>query len=656
MKYLRILALIGTIYLQNLGYSQTINIHSVSSARQMGGMDHGYTLDGSHMVLSRFKLLNPENFSDTGTYPKNINIFNSYYTSGSLEQITSVDGIDIFFFGWFITTDPSFVPFTESEVDSLYEWSKRGGKMIIAEQVDSDRTFENLGYKWGYEMRRYDFGAAVALELTPTDFGKTTKLYNGPFGEVTNVTQGGMAQGYFNGLTDNVVILATDRYNKPTLFVDCTTLDLICADTDVFTELGGLSIGQNIVNDQDRFWANAIAFMDSMSIEAPEVDVQYDGTSLSSGEFSSYQWFYNFDTIEGATTSTLTPDADGYYRLVVKNEVGCTDTSDLFLNGNITNPVIECPGDIVSSTLSRLPYARVSVSAPKVLDGYGIDTIIANIPDTFWVGEYNINWEIINNAGYSSTCMQHVSVLDIEPPFLKCGPDIQLNTEPGKPYAVDSLTQPYSRDNVYVDFLAKNTSDTFQIGITEVVWTAIDTSGNSAQCSQLVFVSDKEAPEIYCPDDIYVNTLYGENYTTVSLDTPTVYDNNGNVFVSNNSNGLFPVGTTYVTWTATDKYGNKATCEQAVTVIETIELKIPNIITPNGDGMNDYLVIDGLPELTELVVFNDKNQILYKTDNYQNNWDGRDNNGNPIHSGTYWYSLTVLQNEQYSGFIVLKRE
>ncbi len=56
--------------------------------------------------------------------------------------------------------------------------------------------------------------------------------------------------------------------------------------------------------------------------------------------------------------------------------------------------------------------------------------------------------------------------------------------------------------------------------------------------------------------------------TSVVLGTPSASDNVGVATVSNNHpSNIYPVGTTVVTWTATDAAGNSAVCSQTVTVI-----------------------------------------------------------------------------------------
>lgn len=68
------------------------------------------------------------------------------------------------------------------------------------------------------------------------------------------------------------------------------------------------------------------------------------------------------------------------------------------------------------------------------------------------------------------------------------------------------------------------------------------------------------------------------------------------------------------------------------------DIKSPNVITPNGDGMNDFLVFENLefhPNNT-LVIFNRWGNLLFEQEEYQNNWDGEKQS-----EGTYFYILTL---------------
>lgn len=113
-------------------------------------------------------------------------------------------------------------------------------------------------------------------------------------------------------------------------------------------------------------------------------------------------------------------------------------------------------------------------------------------------------------------------------------------------------------------------------------------------------------------------------------------------------------------------------CEAAPDqVILTVpEVKIPEGISPNEDGFNDYFNVEGL-EFTynELVIINTGGAVVYSTKDYRSNdpvrgWRGLDNSGEPLPEGTYYFLLTIngaldISVPEYvariSGFIVIRR-
>ena len=90
-----------------------------------------------------------------------------------------------------------------------------------------------------------------------------------------------------------------------------------------------------------------------------------------------------------------------------------------------------------------------------------------------------------------------------------------------------------------------------------------------------------------------------------------------------------------------------------------VTLDIPNAITPNGDGKNDILQIDGLDQYpnNELVIFNRWGDILYKSKPYMNDWQGVNQNGGELPEGTYYYVLRLNVNDGkvFSGNMTILR-
>nr|MBP7273636.1 gliding motility-associated C-terminal domain-containing protein [Saprospiraceae bacterium] len=86
----------------------------------------------------------------------------------------------------------------------------------------------------------------------------------------------------------------------------------------------------------------------------------------------------------------------------------------------------------------------------------------------------------------------------------------------------------------------------------------------------------------------------------------------------------------------------------------------PNIITPNGDGVNDAFIIPcieaGKYPNVEVVIFNQWGDEVYRSKPYENNWQGTYQSSDlPI--GTYFYVVDFgdASIKPKSGFLVIER-
>jgi gliding motility-associated-like protein len=109
-----------------------------------------------------------------------------------------------------------------------------------------------------------------------------------------------------------------------------------------------------------------------------------------------------------------------------------------------------------------------------------------------------------------------------------------------------------------------------------------------------------------------------------------------------------PVTTTY-TLTVTNSDNCVSVDNTTVNVIPDC-MKIMNAFTPNGDGMNDNWMATNGTVCTKKVsvkVYNRYGNVVYKNDNYSNDWNGT-YNGKPVPDGTYYYmvSYTTITNDQ----------
>ena len=87
--------------------------------------------------------------------------------------------------------------------------------------------------------------------------------------------------------------------------------------------------------------------------------------------------------------------------------------------------------------------------------------------------------------------------------------------------------------------------------------------------------------------------------------------------------------------TVVDTCGNTASDIVIVNVIIDCKLKIPNVFTPNGDGINDIFLISGLGIKTfSASIFDRWGREVFRTIDIKESWDGKD-----ADDGTYYYII-----------------
>lgn len=114
--------------------------------------------------------------------------------------------------------------------------------------------------------------------------------------------------------------------------------------------------------------------------------------------------------------------------------------------------------------------------------------------------------------------------------------------------------------------------------------------------------------------------------------------------------------TTYtVTGSVTDGCNSSATITITVNT-DPSALDIPNVFSPNGDGINDLWVIPGVEAFTECImtIFDRTGKRVYERRGYLNDWDGT-YNGKAVPSGTYYFVLGCPDSEPFTGHLLIGR-
>lgn len=197
---------------------------------------------------------------------------------------------------------------------------------------------------------------------------------------------------------------------------------------------------------------------------------------------------------------------------------------------------------------------------------------------------------------------------------------------------------------------------THQILITDALGNVLDTT---------VFLSVYRTPRIEIdvqPDDLLYLQNPNATFSFTNLDEAD-YPLDGWLWGFGDGNSSSEIAPVY-TYAEEGKYEislrviHHTTCDTIFyheLEVKTIELFIPNVITPNGDGQNDKLIITSIQDAglsssggaqsvindfyisNELVIYNRWSQVVYETKNYVNDWDGGD-----LTDGVYFYVLKCV--------------
>lgn len=175
------------------------------------------------------------------------------------------------------------------------------------------------------------------------------------------------------------------------------------------------------------------------------------------------------------------------------------------------------------------------------------------------------------------------TILDTQDPTLTCPPDVVAQADPVNCDVDDvDLGTPVTNDACSNVVVTNNAPASFPPGVTIVIWTATDDCGNSITCNQTVTVQDLLPPSVECPvSPVTVNAEPGKCEAFVNVPLPNVTDPCPYTITPASLSGIYPVGTTTVTYTITGVSGVSAICPVDIVVVDN---QPPTIACP-GDQL-----------------------------------------------------------------------
>ncbi|RZK47770.1 MAG: gliding motility-associated C-terminal domain-containing protein, partial [Pedobacter sp.] len=154
----------------------------------------------------------------------------------------------------------------------------------------------------------------------------------------------------------------------------------------------------------------------------------------------------------------------------------------------------------------------------------------------------------------------------------------------------------------------------------------------------------------------------GETVILTASGGTTYSWNNANSIITGQNSAVLtvrPTATTTYVVNVSNGSGCVETVNYTIEVREDFQaVKATNILTPNGDGINDFWIVDNIDMYPNSVVtiFDRAGRLLFTQKGYKNNWDGT-LNGTPLAENTYYYIIDFgTERLKQKGFITIVRE
>ena len=329
----------------------------------------------------------------------------------------------------------------------------------------------------------------------------------------------------------------------------------------------------------------------NMQAEATGVVTTVDfGTATATGGNGTYTFSHDAPAEGFALGSTVV-------NWTVTDGAGATASAAQTVDvSDTTAPMLTVPADI--QTVASGPTTMVDIGLATASD------LVDPAPDVdnnmpmggFALGTTPVVWTATDNSGNTATGTQMITIAPPAPGPLTLSAPAPVTMEANAPATMVMLgaamasggTAPYSISN-------NAPAGGFPVGATTVTWTVTDNAAMTANATQTVTITDTTPPTITAPGNVTADQPPAGGNTTVNLGVATASDlADANPSVSNNApaNG-YPVGTTNVTWTATDANGNSATAVQMVTInafvaeqCSALVTEFTNVIYPLMDSTN----------------------------------------------------------------------
>ena len=354
---------------------------------------------------------------------------------------------------------------------------------------------------------------------------------------------------------------------------------------------------------------------------------------------------------------------------------GLVGVNDIYLmvsdvNGNIDSSIVSVT---VADTIKPLVFAEnyqaylnlageftlgVNLINASATDNCDVDSIYLSSTD-FSCAHLGINYVSVYASdvnGNIGTIEIEVEILDTISPIITYCPEDIVSCD-----SIINYEIPMAEDNCSnVNSVLTNGIESgakFDIGITAIQYTMSDTSGNSVTCD--FSVKRSSAPKITVSQD---TTIFSGSVIDLAVETDSVassyYWSPEDYLDNPSSSNPTASPTESITYRVMVNSIDGCQQEDSVSISVLNEVTVYNAFSPNGDGQNDYLEINGLGYYLDcnVLIVNRLGAKVFESKGYSQPWDGKYKNKDmPVGAYFYFIDTGVPGAETLTGSISLIR-
>lgn len=387
--------------------------------------------------------------------------------------------------------------------------------------------------------------------------------------------------------------------------------------------------------------------------------VEFINNSVALGPSITYTWAFGDGNTSNLKEPSYTYGNPGSFsvKLIGENTAGCKDSISrnvsVFANptASFTTQDVCFGEDVIISNTTQYNGAVASDNFWDFGDGNsGFDLNSQLVKQYDAVGTYTITLSVKTKNNCTDTTSENVTINRIpEYDIVADGPTEFCEGE----NVVLSVSPDSTTTAVWSTGVSGNSITVQNQGLFDVVF--YTPQGCQFTTSQEVFV--RSGSVLTISNDTAIEngdfvTLKVSGATTYTWQSPVSSDQSNYNEIEVSPSEL----TTYIV-DAINEFGCSSSAQVVVDVFSNFNLMPSNLMTPDGNGQNDFWYIENIeryPEC-EVLIYNAYGKLIYSQKAYNNTFDGTVNGGK-LPEGTYYYVITCDGKEDnFSGSLTLLR-